>query len=423
MAQSFAIKGDFCYSKNENELKFYENSFSVCIAGKSAGVFRELPEKYRNLPLIDYTGKLITPGLVDLHVHAPQYAFRGLCMDMELLDWLNAYAFPEEAKHADIEYSRKSYSAFADDLKKGAATRACIFATIHVPATLLLMELLENTGIVSMVGKVNMDRNSPDILREKSSESSAKSTREWLERCKSFKNTSPVLTPRFIPSCTDDLLQSLSKIQKEYRLPVQSHLSENKNEIDFVQKLYPKSSCYGEVYKQFDLFGGETPAVMAHCVWSDDKETELLSKQKVFIAHCPQSNMNLSSGAAPVRRYLSAGIPVGLGSDVAGGAHTSIFRAMTDAIQVSKLRRVLTNENLAPLTLEEAFYMGTLGGGAFFGKVGSFEEGYEFDALVTDDKPLAPPFELTLRERLERVVYLADDRYITAKYVRGISVF
>lgn len=147
-----------------------------------------------------------------------------------------------------------------------------------------------------------------------------------------------------------------------------------------------------------------------------------MKNNQVYVAHCPQSNMNLSSGIAPVRRFLSEGIPTGLGSDMAAGYSTSIFRAMADAIQCSKMRWRLVDDTQKPLTVEEAFYLGTKGGGAFFGKVGSFEEGYEFDALILDDSNIAHPQELTVRDRLERMIYLSDDRHITEKYVSGRKV-
>jgi guanine deaminase len=149
-----------------------------------------------------------------------------------------------------------------------------------------------------------------------------------------------------------------------------------------------------------------------------------MAERGVFAAHCPQSNTNLSSGIAPVRRLLDAGVSVGLGSDIAGGANCSIFRAMADAIQVSKLRRTLLNIDEKPLTLEEAFYCGTAAGGSFFGKAGmgysgSFEPGYELDALVIDDNISAAPSELPIRSRLERLIYTGDNCRIEAKYVRG----
>jgi guanine deaminase len=170
---------------------------------------------------------------------------------------------------------------------------------------------------------------------------------------------------------------------------------------------------------------------MAHCVWPDENEMQLLAEKGVFVAHCPQSNINLSSGIAPVRRFLDRGIPVGLGSDIAGGVHTSIYRAMSDAIQVSKLRQTLVSPAEKALTLEEAFYLGTAGGGSFFGKLknidagsaGSFEAGWDFDALIIDDGAFTFLVKRNLRDRLERVVYLSDRRNIIEKYVRGVSVF
>ncbi|MDR0629674.1 MAG: amidohydrolase family protein [Treponema sp.] len=423
--RNFVLKGDICYSKTLNSLVTAENSFLVCTEGKSAGVFSQfshIPLPYRQFPCIDYTGKLIIPGLVDLHMHAPQFAFRSLGMDMELLEWLETWAFPEEAKYQDTNYALRSYRALVEDLQQGPNTRICLFGTVHVPATLLLMDLLEKSGLVCMVGKVNMDRNSPDTLREEDAARSAASTQVWLEQCGTYKNCKPILTPRFIPSCTDELMRRLSDLQQRYGLPLQSHLSENLREIAWVRELCPESSCYGDAYARFDLFGDRVPTIMAHCVYSESEEIALMQRRGVYVAHCPQSNMNLASGIAPARRYLEAGLSMGLGSDVAGGVHTSIFRAMTDGMGVSKLRRCMGACDEAPLTLEEVFFLGTQGGGSFFGPVGSFEAGYEFDALVMEDPHPVPPFPLTLRERLERIVWCSDERSILRKYVRGIPV-
>jgi guanine deaminase len=362
-------------------------------------------------------------------MHAPQYAFRGLGTDRELLDWLNTRAFPEECKYADRAYAERSYRRLVEDLVRGPNTRVCVFATIHTGATFLLMDLLEASGLVCLVGKVNMDRNCPDGLREESAEQSAGETRRWLLGCGGYRNVRPILTPRFVPACSDRLMEALGALREEFGLPLQSHLSENRQEIEWVKELYPASSCYGGVYEAFGLFG-QGPTVMAHCVHSGEEETALIAARGVWVAHCPQSNTNLSSGIAPVRRFLDRGLRVGLGSDVAGGVHSSIFRAMTDAIGVSKLRRTLPGGGGAPLTLEEAFWLGTAGGGAFFaaaaaagkGGPGSFEAGCDLDALVIDDAELAAPFDLSIRDRLERVIYLSEDRHIAGKYVRGVKI-
>ena len=431
MNNGFVIKGNICQTKNSKELDLHEKSFAVCVDGVSKGVFKVLPEEYKNLPLYDFGDKLIFPGMVDLHVHAPQYAFRGMCMDLELMDWLNRYTFPEEEKYENLEYAKKAYGMFVDAMKKGATTRACIFATRHRPATELLMELLEESGIVSYVGKVNMDREASEALTEDSAEISAFTTFGWINAVKDkFSRTFPILTPRFIPCCTDKLMEELREIQMAYGIPVQSHLSESKGEIDFVKFLRPENPFYGDSYNEYDLFGKnddintDVKTVMAHCVWSSDEETELMRKNGVFVAHCPASNMNLTSGIAPIRKYLDLGLNIGLGSDVAGGHSDSIFRAITDAIQVSKMYFRMVNEDFKPLVFSEAFYLATKGGGKFFGKVGSFEEGFEFDAVILDDSVLPHPQELNLAERMERAVYLGlDGKDVTAKFVAGRKIF
>ena len=428
--KDFVLKGNICYSRSSAEIVTKEDAYLVCKDGRSCGVFDELPEEYRSLPLVDYGDKLIIPGLIDLHVHASQYSYRGLGMDLELMDWLQKYAFPEESKYASEKYAKKAYSIFASRMKKSATTRACIFATRHRIGTEILMELMEETGLITYVGKVNMDREAPDTIREVSAEYSAEETAKWIEESmEQFKNTMPIITPRFVPSCTDELMEKLGEIQKKYGVAVQSHISENLGEIAFVHELRPNNEFYGDVYDEYGLFGKdyendrEVKTVMSHCVWSTEKEIELMKNNGVFVCHCPASNMNVASGIAPIRTYLDRNLKVGLGSDVAGGQTESMFRAITDAIQVSKLRWRLVDQSLKPITFEEAFYMATKGGGEFFGKVGSFEEGYEFDAVVLDDTVLSHPQSLNLAERMERAVYLGlDEKNIVAKIVAGRQV-
>ncbi|MEG2348946.1 MAG: amidohydrolase family protein [Hungatella sp.] len=423
MEKQFVLKGNLCYSTEPTMLQIVEQGYLVCEDGKSLGIYPELPEEFAELPLEDYGDQLILPGLVDLHVHAPQYAFRGLGMDLELLDWLNTHTFPEEAKYRDLDYARKAYGIFAEQMKQSATTRACIFATIHNSATKILMDQMEESGLVTMIGKVNMDRNSPEYLVEASAEQSAADTVTWLEEMAGkYERVMPILTPRFIPSCSDDLMKRLKKIQLQYHLPVQSHLSENPGEISWVQELCPGAEFYGDAYDRFGLFGGDCKTVMAHCVYSGEEEQRRMKERGVFVAHCPQSNTNLSSGIAPIRRYLEEGISVGLGSDVAGGSSESIFRAMSDAIQVSKLYWRLIDQNEKPLTVEEAFFLATKGGGAFFGKVGSFEPGYELDVVVMDDSGIRHPQSLSVKERLERLIYLSQECHMKAKYVAGRKV-
>lgn len=416
------IKGSFIYSIDKDNIEIKENQYLLIRDGKSEEFYKEIPSRLKNIQIEDYGDNIIIPGLIDLHIHAPQYAFRGMGMDMQLLDWLNTYAFKEEGKYRDLEYAKKQYSKFVSDVKNSATTRLSIFATLHKDATIMLMDMLEEAGIKAYVGKVNMDRNSPEFLTEDTLKSK-EDTIEWLEDTKDrYKNIKPILTPRFIPSCTDNLMEEIKQINNIYNIPVQSHLSENKSEIEWVAELHPDTKNYAEAYDKYNLFGKNNKTIMAHCVHCPDDELELIKQNNVVVAHCPQSNANLTSGIAPIKNMLSMGINVGLGSDIAAGSSLSIFRAMSDAVQVSKLRESLTGQKNQTLTLTEVFYLGTKGGGKFFGDVGSFEKGYEFDALVLNDKSFGDNSDFTLKERLERIIYLSDDRNIVAKYVAGNKI-
>ena len=215
------------------------------------------------------------------------------------------------------------------------------------------------------------------------------------------------------------MLRACGQLAAKYQLPVQSHLSENKDEIALVAELEPESTCYGDAYDRYGLFG-QTPTVMAHCVWTDGEELELMKRRGVMVAHCPTSNLNIASGLAPVRMFLEEGIPVGLGSDISGGHDLNIFRMMVYAIQVSKMY-YQQNHDRKFLTLSEVFWIATKSAGSFFGRVGSFEPGYEFDALVINDSDLNHD-DYSLLERLERYIYLGDDRQIEHRFCRGKEI-
>lgn len=417
----FIIRGDIVCATAQRTLRTVPDGCAVCTGGICRGVYPSVPKEYEGLEIRDYSGMLVLPGMVDLHIHAPQYAYRGLGMDMELLDWLENYAFPEELKYRDMDYAARAYAIFADAMRRSATTRAVIFGTIYRQSDELLCELMEGSGLVSYVGKVNMDRNAPVRLTEDSARSVASTGRYLEHTLNKYRNTCPIITPRFVPSCSDEVLSGLGQLAAQYRVPVQSHLSENKGEIDWVRELCPDDACYGAVYDRHGLFNERT--VMAHCVWSADEEIALMKARGVTVAHCPASNMNVASGIAPIRRYLDEGLRVGLGSDIAGGQTESLFTAMVEAIQVSKLYWRLVDPDSRPLSFADALYMATRGGGAFFGKVGAFEDGYEFDAVVIEDSALPHPQPLNLSQRAERAVYINGDlKALRAKFVRGNQV-
>lgn len=415
----YLVHGDLCFSTAPRHIETMEASYLHVKDGKCISCYKELPEALSSLEIKDYSGNLIIPGMVDLHLHAPQYAYRGTKMDLPLLDWLNSNTFPEEAKYEDMNYAKAAYKNFVEDLKESPTTRAVIFATLHKEATLCLMDLLEKSGLETMVGKVNMDRNSPDYLTEHSAEEALENTRNWLQAIpEDYRHCHPILTPRFTPTCSDALMEGLGKIKKEKGIPLQSHLSENKAEIAWVKELCPGTKNYGESYDRYGLL---QHSVMAHCVHTREDELELLKERECYICHCPQSNTNLQSGVAPVKHFLKKGAKLGLGTDVAGGANLSMFRAITDAIHVSKLRSCLLLEDAA-ITVEEAFFMASLSGGGFFGKAGSFLTGYEADFLVYERKRESIREE-SLLERLEMLLYTEKELFrMKAKFVSGRQI-
>lgn len=421
---SFVLKGDIAYSDNLSKIKTIKNGYVVSVDGICKGAFETLPKEYENYEIIEYENSLIIPGMVDLHAHAPQYLCSGVATDNELLEWLNKYIFPQESKFSNLEYAKTSYEHFANDMRRGFTTRACIFGTMHREATVCLMDLMEETGVVSYVGKVNMDRNSVEALVEKDASSSVEETLKWLTSIEDkYTRTFPILTPRFIPSCSDELMKKLGQLSKEKGLRIQSHLSENPDEIAWVKELVPKSTSYANAYEMFGCMGEENiPSVMAHCVYSNDEEISILKEHGAFIAHCADSNINLSSGIAPVRKFLNEGIKVGIGSDVAAGSTLNMLRMILVTIQASKMYYRLVDNNEKPLTFEETFYLATLGGGEYFGRVGTFKDGYKMDALVISDDNMAERPE-NIRERLEKICYNDADAIILSKYVDGKNIF
>lgn len=413
-------KGNIIFTETKDEFSICESGYILVKNGKILKVMKDLPEEYNQCEIVNYGDKLIIPGFVDLHFHAPQFANLGLGLDKELIPWLEGYTFPEEAKFKDVNYAKKIYKNVIKEIWKQGTTRVVFFSSLHKEGTRLLFDLLIKSGLGAYVGKVNMDRNSPEYLIEDTNQS-VKDTEEII---KEYINKSdlvkPIITPRFVPSCTPELMKKLGELSEEYGLPIQSHLSENHSEIEWIKELHKECSSYAGVYETYGLLK-ESKTIMAHCIHNTDEEIEILKKYRVFAAHCPTSNSNLSSGIMPVRRFLQEGIPVGLGSDVSAGHKVSIPSVMNMSMQFSKLKWLESNKALDSLSTSEVFYLGTKGGGEFFGKVGSFEEGYEFDALVIDDSNLGE-LDLTIEDRLQRYIYIGDDRNIVDRYVLGRKI-
>ncbi len=413
-------KAHILFTKEKDRFEVLENGYIAVEDGIVAGVSTNLVDlDCKDAKVIDFGDKLLIPAMNDMHVHAPQVHNQGVAMDLELLPWLQNYTFPEESKYADVEYAERMYRRFLHTQWLFGTMRSVVFGTLHTDSTRVLMKLYQEAGMGAMVGKVGMNRNCPDTLCEDVDAAIEGNEKLIAEFNKPNALVRPIITPRFVPSCTPELLKACGELAKKYQLPVQSHLSENTSEIAWVQDLEKESTSYGDAYNRYGLFG-QTPTIMAHCVWTSGSELELMKRNKVMVAHCPTSNFNLSSGMAPLRTFLEEGLPIGLGSDISGGHDLNMFRMMVYAIQVSKMH-YQHNHDKAFLTLPEIFWIATKSAGSFFGKVGSFEPGYEFDALVIDDAVLYPA-EYSLPHRLERFIYLGDDRQIVHRFCRGQEV-
>lgn len=413
-------KAHILFTKEKDHFEVYENGYIAVENGKVIGVSTNLSElDCQNAEIIDFGDKLLIPAMNDMHVHAPQVHNQGVAMDLELLPWLQNYTFPEESKYADVEYAERMYRRFLHTQWLFGTMRSVVFGTVHTESTRVLMKLYQEAGMGALVGKVAMNRNCPDALCE-----DVKAAVEGNERLiAEFSDVDglvrPIITPRFVPSCTPELLKACGELAKKYQLPVQSHLSENTSEIAWVAELEPESESYGDAYNRYGLFG-QTPTIMAHCVWTSGSELDMMKRNGVMVAHCPTSNFNIASGMAPIRTFLEEGLPIGLGSDISGGHDLNMFRMLVYAIQVSKMH-YQQNHDKAFLTLPEIFWIATKSAGSFFGKVGSFEPGYDFDALVIDDAVLYPS-EYSLLHRLERFIYVGDDRQIVHRFCRGKEV-
>ncbi|QUC16673.1 uncharacterized protein UV8b_00914 [Ustilaginoidea virens] len=395
-------------------------------------------------------GQFFFPGFVDTHVHASQYPNVGIFGKSTLLDWLEKYTFPLEASLSDLSKARKVYTACVRRTLSHGTTTATYYATIDVAATNLLADLCLSIGQRAFVGRVCMDREDlcPSYYRDASPESSLHATQECVAHVSKidpgYDLVSPILTPRFAPSCSGNSMNGLAKLHRELHLPVQTHISENKGELQLVKDMYPDAPSYAAVYDAHGLLTAKT--VVAHAVHLTEDEGRLIAQRQSKISHCPCSNSCLTSGEARVRWMWEKGIEVGLGTDMSGGYSPSVLEAARQAALVSRhLAMQIEDEELrerSKLTVEEVLYLATRGGALCLGlgdKVGSFQVGKQLDAqliglgVVGDDGTRAGEgagdwvdagnvdvfgWE-TWDERIAKWLYNGDDRNTKKVWVKG----
>ncbi|XP_017662813.1 PREDICTED: guanine deaminase isoform X3 [Lepidothrix coronata] len=332
------------------------------------------------------------PGLVDTHIHAPQYLFTGTRVDLPLLQWLTTYTFPTEAKYQDSGFAEEAYTRVVRRTLKNGTTTACYFATIHTDTSLLLAEIIDKFGQRAFVGKVCMDMND--------------SVPQYKE-------------------ITADCVQETERFVKEL-LEKKSHISENEEEVKLVENMFPAYKNYTDLYDKNKLLTSKT--VMAHACYLSEEELKLFSLRGAAISHCPNSNFSLRSGVLNVRKVLEHNVKLGLGTDVAGGYSASMLDAIRKAMVASNSLQI-NKVNETGLTLGEAFQLATLGGSQALGLddvIGNFEVGKEFDALLINTKASDSPFDLfaadNFEDILQKFLYLGDDRNISEVYVAGKQV-
>lgn len=333
------------------------------------------------------------PGFIDTHIHASQYPNAGIFGKSTLLDWLNTYTFPlESSLGSDHAKARRVYSRCVARTLAHGTTCAAYFATVDVGATNLLVDLCLSRGQRALVGRVCMDEPStcPDWYRDEDAAQGLARTRECVEHAKRVdpggELVRPVVTPRFAPSCTAKSMEALGRLARDEGLPVQTHVSENKGEVDLVTLLFPKEAGngagYAGVYDAFGLLSDRT--ILAHGVHLSEGEARLIAERGAKVSHCPCSNSAITSGAARVRWLLRRGVDVGLGTDVSGGYSPSVLDAARQAVLVSR-HVAMGGEEGDKLSVEEVLHLATRGGArcvGLEGVVGGFEVGMQWDAQL-----------------------------------------
>jgi guanine deaminase len=416
-ARIFTPVSDPFTSGIDSSYRYFEDGYlAVDDDGRIASIGEEKPEG-DVIELGD--GALITPGFIDTHLHAPQLEMIG-SYGGHLLEWLNRYTFPTEKKFEDPEHARRVARAFYDELIRNGTLTALVFSTIHREATEIFFEEAERRGFRGIIGKTMMDRHAPEYLLDKTAQQSYDESRALLQKWHGRGLLRYAITPRFAPTSTTELLEAAGALKKEFpEAWVHTHISENRNEVRWVQELFDDAE-YADVYDHYGLL--DSKSVLAHGVWLTPEELDLLARRGARISHCPNSNLFLGSGLFPLHRVLDAGVVVGLGTDIGAGTTPSLFNAMADAYKVQQVQ----GASLSPFHL---WYLATLGGAktlSLDAETGSLEAGKSADFLVIDLH--ATPL-LAMRTRrassiedlLAGLIFMGDDRAVQRSVIAGRS--
>ena len=444
------FRGTAFSSKSPKEVNIFKD-YLFCLddEGKIQRAVSPQEKAYQEI-LDDYTGKAnffaleegqyFLPGFIDLHIHAPQWAQAGTAMSVPLEEWLDTYTFPLEAKFADLAFASEVYEDLVATLLANGTTTALYFATVHKEASYLLAQICAEKGQRGLVGKVAMDyvEECPAYYRDKDTQTALDDTEAFILAVQELnKNTKqgvyPVITPRFIPSCTEEALAGLGKLAEKYDAYIQSHCSESDWEHAFVKDRMHKHDAFA--LNDFGLLRDK--AVMAHCTFLADEDVALFAETGTAIAHCPISNVFFSNGVLPLARFKAKGVDIGLGTDISGGFSPSLLDNMKQAVISSRMLEEGVDSALpaegrgvpdSRITINEAFYFATAGGGESLSlPIGRLEPGYCWDAQLIDVNTPAARLKVfgksdNLEETLQKILYLSTPENIRAVWVQGEKV-
>ncbi|MBI6165623.1 guanine deaminase [Serratia marcescens] len=369
----------------------------------------------------EYRDKPIVPGFIDTHIHYPQTEMIGAYGD-QLLDWLNNYTFPTESRYGCERHADAMSAFFLRELLSNGTTTALVFGSVHPQSVDALFSQAQTLNMRLIAGKVMMDRHAPQALLE-TPEQSYRDTRELIERWHGKGRLGYAITPRFAPTSTPALLAQVQRLREEFPdVWLQTHLSENPQEVAWVKSLFPQSQSYLDVYHRYGMTGGKS--VFAHCLHLEEQEWDCLCETRSAIAFCPTSNLFLGSGLFDLQQAWRKRVKLGIGTDVGAGTSFNMLRTLGEAYKVGQLQHYR-------LSAVEAFYHATLGGARALSlddKIGNFDVGKEADLVVLD--PAVTPLQqlryansATPAEQGFVLMTLGDDRNIYRTYVDGKVVY
>lgn len=408
--------------------RYYEDGALFVADGKvvEAGPFGRIHSRYPDVPVTDYSGKLITPGFIDSHIHFSQSEILGM-YGKQLLDWLDEYTFPAEETFASMKYARYIARFFVKELLKNGTTTCAAYATVHPASVSALFSVASEYDMCILAGKVLMNRNAPRYLTDTTPQGES-DCRSLIEEWDGKGRNHYAITPRFAITSTREQLESAGRLHAQYpNTYIQTHLSENKNEIESVLTLCPGHADYLEVYERAGLLTDRS--IFGHCVYLTDREYKRLAETGGIIAHCPTSNLFLGSGLFNMEEANRQGVRTTLATDVGAGTSFSMWRTMGEAYKIQQL-------NGYPMTALESIYKCTLGSARALSldeRIGSFLPGRDADFIVVD-YAATPAQELrmnylrskgkcTIENKLFGLQTLGDDRNTESTYLMGKQVY